>query len=348
MKRESSTIWKKILIISLALLTIAIIVFGSFMLVRYEQNKPGAACDEVLYKNERIEIIGHYKNWTKQYSTMRDAVSGKTIIRRFRWFANSSNPNDSIVVICDWNNKRGYINRFTGERVIPAQYTHAWNFSEGLGAVVRNHRVGFINMQGEEVIPCQFAAGVHSMNRLGFAFHDGLCVMTNERNQCGIINRQGEWVVEPQYDCIWNTSAAGLRIFQNEGLYGLMDAQGHIVQTARYDGLIDYGDFYEVEKDGIRFTMGYDLQIIQSFVCDRFEVITYTNEDCDYITTPYLRYFIGEKEGVIDKNGHVVIPAKYDIIWMIDFNLFKANMHNTNLWVLLDNNGQEVPITKPI
>jgi len=343
MKHELSTTWKKILISALAVLAVAVMGIGTLIVIQVERHRSDAPYDEVLYRNDRIEMVGRYKQWHKQYTWMRDAETGKTMIKRFRWFGNSSNPNDSIVVICDWNNERGYINLNTGERIIPAQYSHAWNFSEGLGAVVRNGRLGFVNMQGEEVIPCQFEVGEHSIHHLGFAFHDSLCVMTNERNQCGIINREGKWVVAPQYDCIWNANNNGLRIYQNDGLYGLMNQQGNIIQTAQYDGLCDYEDFFEVEKDGVRYTMGYDLQVIQPFVCDHLEEISYSTDDGYYITSNYMKYYIGAKEGVIDQKGQVVIPAKYDIVSMINSNLFKANLHNTNLWILLDSNGKVVP-----
>jgi len=346
MKHELSITWKKILISALAILAVAVMGIGTYVIIQMERNRPGAACDDVYYENETIQIIAHWKNYNKEYLTMRDAKTGKKLINRFRWFSYPDTSADSIRVICDWDYQRGYFNIYTGEMVITPQYSHAWNFSEGLAAVAKGNRVGFINRDGEEVIPCQFEAGEHSIHRLGFAFHDSLCVMTNERDQCGIINRKGEWVVEPQYDCIWQANTAGLRIFQNDGLYGLMDLYGNIVLPLQYESMWDqYGCFF-VEKNGIRSALGYNLQIVKPFLVDRIESFTYYDNGEEYTTT-YKKYHIGYYEGIIDENNCVIIPAIYTYVEMVSPNVFKVVSDKIDSWILLDNKGKEISVVVP-
>ncbi|MBQ0034324.1 MAG: WG repeat-containing protein, partial [Bacteroidales bacterium] len=80
--------------------------------------------------------------------------TGKTLIRSIEveWIQEGR---DSLAVFSK-DKLRGYFNIHTGEVTVPAQYKHAWIFSEGLAGVVKDGMVGFINTRGEEVIPCRY------------------------------------------------------------------------------------------------------------------------------------------------------------------------------------------------
>lgn len=76
-------------------------------------------------------------------------------------------------------------------------------FSEGLAAVHRDGKWGYINLKGEEVIPCQFPESY----RVG-QFSEGVaCVVdTSYKNdsalwnkRVGFINKKGEWVLEGDF-----------------------------------------------------------------------------------------------------------------------------------------------------
>ena len=53
--------------------------------------------------------------------------------------------------------KRGFLNVYNGKIEIEAQFDRAWFFSEGLGGVVKDGRLGFVNRSGELVVPYTFA-----------------------------------------------------------------------------------------------------------------------------------------------------------------------------------------------
>jgi len=72
-------------------------------------------------------------------------------------------------------------------------------FSEGLAAVRRDGKWGYINLKGEEVIPCQFP----DTNKVG-QFSEGVACVVDNRNKAdsalwnkrvGFINKTGEWVL---------------------------------------------------------------------------------------------------------------------------------------------------------
>lgn len=76
-------------------------------------------------------------------------------------------------------------------------------FSEGLAAVRRDGKWGYINLKGEEVIPCQFS-DIFPPGQ----FSEGLACVVDERNEednklwnkrVGFINKKGEFVITGDY-----------------------------------------------------------------------------------------------------------------------------------------------------
>lgn len=70
--------------------------------------------------------------------------------------------------------KCGYLNVNTGEIVIPAQYSKAWQSSEGLGAVLGvGNRIGFIDKDNNMAIVYEIPYN----KGLDYIFKDGYCVI---------------------------------------------------------------------------------------------------------------------------------------------------------------------------
>ncbi len=83
------------------------------------------------------------------------------------------------------------------------RYDQIDDFSEGLAAVRRDGKWGYINLQGEEVIPCQFSDDFPPGQ-----FSEGLACVVDDRNEAdkklwnkrvGFINTKGEWVLTGDY-----------------------------------------------------------------------------------------------------------------------------------------------------
>ncbi|WP_030006323.1 WG repeat-containing protein, partial [Picosynechococcus sp. NKBG042902] len=86
--------------------------------------------------------------------------------------------------------KIGFINR-QGQFVIPPTFNNASSFSEGLAAVMINDKWGFINKQAQIVIPPTFDDA--------YSFSEGLAkVEINDK--WGFINKQGQIVIPPTFD----------------------------------------------------------------------------------------------------------------------------------------------------
>lgn len=84
-----------------------------------------------------------------------------------------------------------------------SRYDQIDAFSEGLAAVHRDGKWGYINLKGEEVITCQFS----DTYKVG-QFAEGLACVIDNRNKAdsalwnkrvGFINKKGEWVLEGDF-----------------------------------------------------------------------------------------------------------------------------------------------------
>jgi WG repeat protein len=102
----------------------------------------------------------------------------------------------------------GYVDR-SGKMVAEKQYGFADDFSEGLAGVVVGKKFGFINQNGEMVIPPRFTPrrGPYSWSPLVATsrFSEGLAPVTTDGEfdkpykSYGYINRKGDFVIPPQF-----------------------------------------------------------------------------------------------------------------------------------------------------
>ncbi|MBZ5597541.1 MAG: WG repeat-containing protein [Acidobacteriia bacterium] len=100
------------------------------------------------------------------------------------------------------NDKHGFMDS-NCQMVIPAQYSGAFDFTDGLAAVKIGQKWGYIDQTGTVVIPAMFAGAVH--------FSDGLAsVRLDEHSPLwGFIDKTGEVVIKPKF---------GMPLWFSEGL----------------------------------------------------------------------------------------------------------------------------------
>lgn len=145
---------------------------------------------------------GTYNNATQDYAerideAIADAVREKEVVDGMKVGETRKHGLDSIGIFVK-DGKCGFYNLNTNKVTIPATYTHAWFFSEGLAAVEREGKIGFIDMKGKVVIPLQYVYRTNVSSEIAFRY--GYCVMANGNGQVGVIDQNGKWVVKPIYD----------------------------------------------------------------------------------------------------------------------------------------------------
>lgn len=350
MKRFLRIIWKGLL----GLAAVVFVVVGAIIACAWWDEQNEYYLD--TYLSDKVSVRYYYEREEyRVYNSNLGKVTAKGIDRVFE-----AAEGDSLSVFFA-QNLRGYINVNTGYIEIPAQYHHAWVFSEGLAAVAdSNGKIGFINMENEVVIP--FLFDYRADAPVDYVFHDGYCVMTDERGACGIIDRTGHWVMEPLYDGIWAQYFGKYRMVKDGDKYGLIDENLEFIFPIEYDW-IEYSsqecDGVILQKGHIKQQVAYDGTILNPFVIDGCSYLYYveqipptpmSDEDGNtYLTTrasvlsDYLLYRIDYNEGVmLRETGEVIIPALYEGIEMISPTLFYAELKDVDGGILFDLKGRRV------
>ena len=248
--------------------------------------------------------------------------------------------------------KRGYININTGHIIIDAEandYHKAWVFSEGLAAVMKDGKIGFINANNEIVIPFQFDySNKCRMWDFGYLFHDGYCIMTNEDGDLGLIDTTGKWIVEPAYDEIWAPQEWGYRVIVNDEKYGILDSTCNIVYLVEYDNINILSDGFILNKDGRKWQVDLSGNIIQPFMYDGTYYLNYPvgyneNGDIQYAFAYYLKYEVAGRYGIMNRiTGEAITPAIYSDINMLSQEIFEVQDSESHDWYLIDIAGNIV------
>lgn len=154
--------------------------------------------DNDSYFSEQVsDDISYYDGFYGHYGYLKNS-DGKKVLKHITSISMPMDG-DSLVYFSD-GDKRGYFNMRDGKVVIKPKYEHAWIFSEGLAAVEVNGRIKFINTEGEVVIDKGFA---YDVSDDGYVFHDGHCAVNDHTGKHkGLIDRNGEWVIKPEYEHI--------------------------------------------------------------------------------------------------------------------------------------------------
>ena len=282
----------------------------------------------------------------KQTIRLKSIKTGKYITPVFEDMYEGT-VRDTLTVFMQ-KNLRGYLNVYTGKIVIPAQFDRAWIFSEGLGAVVKNGKVGFIDHHGELLIPYRFTFRKQWTERVDFLFMGGFCTVIDSTGKHGLIDKTGTWVVAPQYDYI-NNPVNGLRIVRNDGKYGVMDESLQFRLPVEYDWII-------LEQKGFLVRNGAEQQlldldgktVLQPFVHNGTSVLRYNSGQVNgagediYFTSDYLAFKIGDKTGLMNRNGKVVVPAIYENILAITNDLFSCRIASERFYITVNNKGEVI------
>ncbi len=330
-------------VLVLSIVTAAIFVISGISYAFYNEKYGRCRWDDEEISYE-ITLHGFRDGTKRIYNTEeRRYVSGK-----LNWVSDV-NDGDSLAVFAV-PHKRGYINIYTGEIVIEAQYKKAWIFSEGVAAVVKDNRLGFINSKNEVVIPFDFEYNEYS--NASYTFFNGLCIIDNKEGKYGIIDINGKWVIEPVYDKIRHDEK--YIFIENENKSGLLSIEGDTIFATEYENIkiTDEGDFILL-KNGEMWQQDREGNIVKKSMFEQSYWLKYPEGydecgDIKYLFADYMKYRIGDKYGIMHRiNGTFITPAIYSDINMLSANIFEAEVPYTGVWHLVNNNGEIVKkITK--
>ena len=275
-----------------------------------------------------------------------DESTGKYTTPKLNWISDISDD-DSIVVYA-LPEKRGYLNVHTGEIVIEAkEYQKAWIFSEGLAAVVKDGMIGFINRNNEVVIPFKFPLPKFDNENNYYVFHNGYCVMTDINGRVGLIDKKGEWVVEPAYEYILSPVNGYREVY--DGLYGVLGPDLKPYKPAIYEYVnVDIDKTVTLAKDGRMWMEDLDGNVIVPFMYDYSDYLEYPEdiycaEETCYVLSEFSEYYIGNKVGIMNRvTGMPITDAIYDEVKMISSCVFEVTLCNSFDRTVLDLEGNVI------
>lgn len=131
--------------------------------------------------------------------------------------------------------KWGYID-IDNNFVIKPKYKSAQPFREGKAAVsVCKENYGFINKEGEEIIPCIFTGAMPH-------FSEGLCsIMKDKKSNYGYINDKGNEAIPFDFSCACDFSEGFATIkFKKNRKYGFIDMNGRNIVYSKFQHISNF------------------------------------------------------------------------------------------------------------
>lgn len=275
-----------------------------------------------------------------------NTTQGHRTLTGIQWTCNSSDG-DSLSVYCTSDeHQRGYFNRFTGEVAVPAQYQKAWIFSEGVACVYDEGVLHFIDHKGQTLMGKEFP---YTERIDDYCFHNGLCSMLGDGNRIGLIDKEGNWVVDPIYYEMAYDEKGFWYTRDREWNYGLLDAQGQVLLPIEYDYIdIRHEDscIFVRHLNHLNQVLDFNCNVINPCDYAEVEIMQYNTEKYDEYgglesaVANCRRYRTAEGYyGLMDKNGNVITPPFYSYIDAIGSDRFHCTGANGS--VILDGKGQE-------
>ena len=338
-------------IIATLILLISMVLLWSFLneVVYRKWLRPYTSNEVYICKNISNHIV-FQKMYFNHEGQIYDNVQNKVLMKSVDWVYKSKD-NDSLAVFSQ-NGRRGYLSRYTGKIVIPAIYTRAWVFSEGLAAVERDGELLFIDHSGQTVIDKKFEVAAEEPE---YVFINGYCRMQDTvSGKNGLIDRRGNWALKPEYDQIWDVH--GLWKVEKEGLCGVFSETMDTLCTPDKIDISVYEDAIDVRlADHTAKRLDHKGNVLVDFVIDEISDIHYDtttlypyesdgvySEATVGAVADCLKYMVrngyAQYYGLMDRNGKRITPPDYESIEAITKDLYLCLPQG----VIINNQGKRV------
>lgn len=350
MKKYFKILWRSLL----GLAAVVIVLVGMVLLIKWCRYQNNYYTERELSDNVTVRWYYH-----KSEYRLYNSHEKKTVLKGIDKVVKPARG-DSLTVFFQ-DGLRGYLNANTGKSVIPAQYSRAWLFSEGIAAVMDSSgKIGFVDKDNKVVLP--FVYSSCRGKNVDYLFHNGLCVMTDLQGTCGLIDVTGSWALAPKYDYIWSPRYGKYRIVIEDGKYGVLDESLSLLFPIEYD-FIEFAnseaDGLLLIKDGVKQQVAFDGTVLVPFMLDDASDLYYTQR-IESIVVPdgegsstlynevallsdYLQYCVHNSWGLMHREtGKVILPALYNDIEMLSSTLVKAELAEASGYILFDVNGQRI------
>ena len=203
------------------------------------------------------------------------------------------------------NGKWGFIDK-TGKIVFPIEYDWVRSFSEGLAAVEKNRKWGFVDKTGKVVVPMEYDEV--------WDLREGL-VTVMKWGMWGFVDNTGKVIVPVEYDSV-KFFSEGLATVEKDGKWGFVDTTGKIVVPVEYDFVKDFSEgLAGVEKND---KWGFVDKIGKVEVLVKYDEVWSFREGLAGVKK-------NDKCGFVDETGKIVVPVEYESVEDFREGLAKVN-----------------------
>lgn len=309
--------------------------------------------DDVHSKNRYLnrEVISNRLQFVTKYCSndpgwISTLQGDEKLIDNVDWVATAENG-DSLAVFCR-KGKRGYFNLYTGQVTIPAKYSAAWLFSNGIAAVAEGKDIRFIDTSGQPVTDKTFPRDFN----LDYLFHGDYCIMGNGLGKVGLIDREGNWRVAPEYDRIIPSVRNYWKMRKGEGESEEWTAYTDKAEPVEMDPVRhleindDLGVIYSLPNH-LTMAVDFDGNRREMFMCMEIESMDYDTDTRDnegnriYQRTTLCRYRMPDGyEGLCRDNGEIVTEPLYWNVQPVGKDLYHCTFKGTDNGVIINSKGE--------
>ena len=220
--------------------------------------------------------------------------------------------------------KYGFINK-DGEEIIPCKYEDADAFSDGLAKVKSAEGWGFVNENGEEIIPCKYEDAD--------AFSGGLARVKSAEGW-GFVNEDGEEIIACKYEeaCGFSEGLAGVKSADG---WGFVNENGEEIISCKYEDVDVFFDGLALVQSNEGWGWGFVNE-------NGEEIIPCKYIDADDFFDGLARVHSKEGWGFVNKDGEEIISCKYEDADYFWFGAETAEVKLNGEWITIDKTGKQV------
>ncbi len=280
---------------------------------------------------------------------IQNFITGEILVKGIDWIALPADEDSLIVYSKD--DKRGYINRFSGEIAIPAKYPKAWVFSSGVAAVSEGDSIYYIDHSGRAINNKKFA---YNPKNHGYVFHGGYCAMAIDDGLMGLIDRDGNWAVEPKYQWIISEANNFWRAREGDsqtGLWYALNDWAELVTEIGYPEITISEDLGIVATlpNHLQVSYGFDGTKSAKFLCRDLEKMYYDKDEWDeegnkiMDATTLMRYRMSDGyEGLCTVDGDIITDPIYWEVTPITKDTYLCKYKEASAGVIVNSKGEIV------
>lgn len=278
-------------------------------------------------------------------SYIYDARTKKKAMKDIDWIA-IPEDGDSLIIVAK-GGKRGFVNRYTAETSIPFRYDAAWSFTDGVAAVCEGDSVYFIDHSGKPINDKKFARNKDYDN---YAYHGEYAAIPSD-GKYGLIDRKGEWAIEPIYDDIIIGPRNMWTVKEND-MWGAINASGEFVIPIENENVWiqrEKGITVAKASDHSQSRYDYDGELLDGFIFDDVAEMWYFTDEFDEEGTQkraidkLMKYSSNNYYGLMTRGGIPVTPPLYYDIYCVGAGVYQCRLsgYMTDC-IMIDGKGEKI------